>query len=41
VRVALLFLRFVSLAVLSAASGFAYYPHQDGNGDDGDYYQDE
>ena len=27
--------------VLAAAPGFAYYPDQDGDGDDGDDYQDE
>jgi len=41
VGVAVLFWGVVSLAVRVAASGFAYYPDQDGNGDDGDDYQDE
>jgi hypothetical protein len=41
VRVAVLFRGLVSLTVLSTASGFAYYTDQDGDGDDGDDYQDE
>jgi hypothetical protein len=41
VRVAVLFRSFVSPTVRIAASGFAYYPDQDGDSDDGDDYQDE
>jgi len=41
VRVAVLFRRFVFPTVRTAASGFAYYPDQDGDGDYGDDNQDK
>jgi hypothetical protein len=41
VGIAVLFWGLVSPVVRTAASGFAYYPDQDGDGDDNDDYQDE
>jgi hypothetical protein len=41
VRVAVLFRRFIFPTVRIAASGFAYYPDEDRDGDDEHDYQDE
>jgi hypothetical protein len=40
-RVLVSFRRIVSPLIRATTSGFAYHPDQDGDGDDGDDYQDE
>jgi hypothetical protein len=40
-RVVVTFRRIVSPVIRPAASGFTYHPDHDGDGDDGDDYQNE